>query len=60
MTSRPTMRHLITAAFFVAAFAAYLASASAGWIGTLFVVGMLCEGIAWFRILRHDKTPPEL
>lgn len=52
------MRHLVTAAFFAAALAAYLASASAGWIGALFVVGMLCEGIAWFRLMRRDKPPP--
>jgi len=51
------MRHLITAAFFIAAIAAYLASAGAGWIGALFLVGMLCEGIAWFRVLRRDKPP---
>jgi hypothetical protein len=52
------MRHLITVVFFVAAIAAYLGSASPGWIGALFLVGMLCEGIAWFRVLRRYKPPP--
>jgi hypothetical protein len=52
------MRHLITVAFVVAAIAAYLASAGPGWIGGLFLVGMLCEGIAWIRVLRRDKPPP--
>jgi hypothetical protein len=51
------MGHLITVAFVVAAIAAYLASAGPGWVGALFLVGMLCEGIAWFRVLRRDKPP---
>lgn len=52
------MTHLITVAFFAAAIAAYLASAGPGWVGALFLVGMLCEGIGWFRALRRDKLPP--
>ena len=53
---RKTMGHLITVAFVVAAIAAYWASAGLGWVGALFLVGMLCEGIAWFRVLRRDKS----
>jgi hypothetical protein len=51
------MRHLITVGFLIAAIAAYLTSAGPGWVGALFLVGMLCEGIFWFRLARHDKTP---
>ena len=52
------MAHLITVAFVIAAIVAYSASAGAGWVGAFFLVGMLCEGIAWLRILRRDKSPP--
>ena len=52
------MRHLITVAFLIGAIAAYWASASPGLVGTLFLVGMLCEGIFWFRLVRREKTPP--
>lgn len=52
------MRHLITAAFMVAALAAYVASAGPGWVGALFLVGMVCEGIAYYRAGRRDTTPP--
>ena len=27
-------------------------SANPGWVGGLFLAGMLCEGIAWIRVLR--------
>jgi len=52
------MRHLITVAFLVAAFAAYWASAGPGLIGLFFLVGMLCEGVFWFRLVRREKNPP--
>jgi len=52
------MAHFITIAFVVAAIAAYWASAGSGWVGALFLVGMLCEGIAYFRALRRDKSTP--
>jgi len=52
------MRHLITVAFLVAAYVAYWASAGAGLIGLLFLVGMLCEGVFYFRLLRREKPPP--
>jgi hypothetical protein len=51
------MRHLITFAFLAAALAAYWASAGPGLLGFLFLVGLLCEGIFWFRLLRGEKTP---
>jgi len=52
------MQHLITVAFLVAAIAAYWASAGPGLIALFFLVGMMCEGIFWFRMLRGQKAPP--
>jgi hypothetical protein len=49
------MQHLVTVAFLVAAIATYLASAGPGLVGVLFLVGMLCEGIFWFRLVRREK-----
>jgi len=59
ISAHPTMRHLVTLAFVVAAIAAYLASAGPGCVSAFFLAGMLCEGIAWFRVLRRDKSPPD-
>jgi hypothetical protein len=50
------MRHLVTVAFFAGAIAAYWASAGTGWVAGLFLVGMLCEGVFWFRLARHANA----
>jgi len=56
------MRHLITVAFLVAAFAAYLASANpaltgAGWLaGGLFAAGISFELVFWLRLFRREKS----
>ena len=50
------MRHLITLACLVAAFAAY----SIGWgrgITVFVVIGIIFEGIFWVRLLRKKKPP---
>ena len=52
------MRHLISVAFLIAAIAAYSASAGTGVVGLLFLVGMLCEGVVWYRLLRRDPAHP--
>jgi len=56
------MRHLITVAFLVAAGAAYWFSASpelagVGWLaGFLFLGGMVCEGIFYWRTVRGENA----
>ena len=49
------MRHLITVGFLVAAIAAYAAALGNGVVGALFVVGMLCEGVFWWRLVRDRR-----
>jgi len=49
------VRHLVTVGFLVAAIAAYLASLGNGVVGGLFVVGMLCEGVFWWRLVRDRR-----
>ena len=52
------MRHLITILFLVAAIAAYAMSAGPGIIGSFFILGMLFEGIVWYRLLLDRKRKP--
>jgi hypothetical protein len=46
------MRHVVTAGFLVAAIAAYAASVGDGVVVALFAVGMVCEGVFWWRLVR--------
>ena len=56
------MRHLITVAFFAAAYVAYVASAneaSAGiaWLAwVLLAAGLLCEFVFWLRVFTSEKA----
>jgi hypothetical protein len=49
------MRHLVTVAFLAAAVAAYAASARPGLCVAFLVVGMLCEGVFWWRLVRGRR-----
>ena len=55
------MHHLITVAFFVAAYLAYFASANEAstgiaWLAwALLVAGLLCELVFWLRLFTREK-----
>lgn len=55
------MRHLISLAFLVAAFVAYIASFGPGIAGALVFAGMFFEAAFWLRVLparkRHAAVP---
>jgi len=49
------MRHLITLAFLVAAIAAYVSSTGPALAGVFFLLGMLFEGVFWYRLAMRKK-----